>query len=258
MSRQTIFVLGMGRSGTSTVAAVLRKLGVDWGPDQFMMPPHPTNPFGHWEFTPLHQINVRLLQRFNSDWHSPPVLADGWERSVQLDDLKADARNRIAWFFRTNLWGFKDPRCCITLPFWKCVIDNQIDCVIPIRNPLEVAASLLHRDKTPISRGLWLWNRYVKYAWRTSRGLRRHLLEYEALLDNPEIEVKKIQTFIGLGTVTDAASCVTKDLKHERFTLKDLQAHPEVREATKVLYGALIRRARGERPDDQEIEKLIW
>lgn len=244
MSRRTIFVLGMGRSGTSTVAGILKHLGVEWGPDDLMMAAQPDNPLGFWEFNPLHDINFEIMRRLGGDWHNPPQLAVGWELSPALDDLRTKAAQTIATYFSSSLWGFKDPRCCQTLPFWKTVIPNPIDCVIPIRNPVEVAASLLRRDTTPMSKGVALWASYVAWAWKASRGLRHHYVTYDGILNNPQMEVKRLSEFAGLPPVreafTAALSSIRSDLCHQRASQRQLFWYRDVPSNVKAAYLALV------------------
>ncbi len=60
---RAICILGMHRSGTSTVARTINLLGAYLGEDEKMMPPSPNNPEGYWEHMELFNLHVRLLQR---------------------------------------------------------------------------------------------------------------------------------------------------------------------------------------------------
>lgn len=255
MKSRTVFVLGMGRSGTSTTADVLRRLGIFWGPQELMMAPQPENPLGFWEFTPLYDINVELLARFGGDWHRPPDLKIGWEKLGSLDDIRKKASSIIAEYFQVPLWGFKDPRCCLTLPFWETVIQNPIECVIPIRNPIEVAASLSHREGLPVSRGLELWMAYVSWAWKSSENLRRIVVSYEHLLKNPREEILRLADFLGVGNglVGNAAYGVRSDLKHERSSSDELSSRSDVPQVTKKMYLELLKISQNE-PDQSVLD----
>ena len=90
-------------------------------------------------------------------------------------------------FADSPLFVFKDPRVCRLLDFW---IDALADCgveariALPIRNPLEVAASLEARDAIDPSVGLLLWLRHVLDAEYASRGHPRAFVRFDALLGN--------------------------------------------------------------------------
>lgn len=253
MSSRTIIVLGMGRSGTSAVADVLRRLGVYWGPENLMMAPQIDNPRGFWEFIPFYEINVELMRRLGGHWHRPPSLGAGWERSAELDDLRSKAIDIVQNCFRVPLWGFKDPRCCLTLPFWRTVIPNPIECVIPIRNPLEVAASLEHREKLPFSRGLGLWIAYVTWAWQASLTLRRIVVSYDRILADPGKEISRLEGFLRVDSssslLSNAISGIHQELRHERADLGEALSNPEVPEIAKELYRALQSLSRDEPAD---------
>lgn len=258
MKPRTVVVLGMGRSGTSTTADVLRRLGIYWGPEELMMGPQPDNALGFLEFIPLYEINVSLLARLGGDWHRPPILPMGWEKSPDLDDLRKKAGATIEKYFSGVVWGFKDPRCCLTLPFWKTVIPNPIECVIPIRNPLEVAASLHRREQLPISRGLALWTAYVAWAWTASEGLRRLVVSYGRLLESPEPEIFRLIDFLGLASSADlvenAALWILGDLKHQHSSLAELLSNPDVPRVTKEMYVALRKMSEG---GPESVSRLI-
>ena len=253
-------VLGMGRSGTSATADILRRLGVYWGPEALMMAPQKDNPRGFWEFTLLYNINVDLLNRLGGDWHRPPILPIGWENSMELDGIRSKAATVIRDHFQVPVWGFKDPRCCLTLPFWKTVISNPIECVIPIRNPLEVAASLAHREGLPIRRSLWLWTAYVVWAWRASRELKRIVISYDRLLANPQAEIRRLEAFLGLERTSSlsAEDGVCVDLRHERIGLEKFLADPDVSGAVKEVYVALQRLANDEPEDVGQLMEKAW
>lgn len=242
---RTIFVLGMGRSGTSTVAGILRNLGVEFGSEDLMMPAQPTdNIRGFWEFLPLYEINVEIMSRLGGNWFLPPKFNPGWEKQDDFADLRAKAREIIAGHFQTTeVWGFKDPRSCLTMPFWRLVIDNPIECVFTFRNPLEVANSLLRRDSFPLDQGILLWLLNVVESWHATQDLRRHFLFYEDILKDPVTEIGRLERFLGKACSdreqTMAMDFVGQELRHELFSLEDLLSHPGISPLVKALYANL-------------------
>ena len=90
-------------------------------------------------------------------------------------------------FGDSPLFVLKDPRACRLLDFWiDAFADFEADAhiAVPVRNPLEVAASLKERDTIDPSVGLLLWLRHVLDVEAASREHRRAFVRFEALLDN--------------------------------------------------------------------------
>src|SRR6516162_6096727 len=116
-------LLGMHRSGTSLIARIINLLGVSLGPKEHLMKPLLENPRGFWEHTALTGINEEILAKLGGNWHEPPAFPAGWERSPQFADLRRRARALIEADFNTvDSWGWKDPRNCLTLPFWQSIL----------------------------------------------------------------------------------------------------------------------------------------
>ena len=147
MSAPTIVcILGMHRSGTSLVSRLLNVLGVYLGPEEHLMRPSSDNPAGHWESRPIKEINDEILSILGGSWEEPPPLPAGWERGPELAAPRRRARKVIeSDFAESELWGFKDPRNSLTLPFWQRILD-PMRYVICLRNPLDVAASARARE----------------------------------------------------------------------------------------------------------------
>ena len=228
MNGRAVFVMGMGRSGTSNLAGILQTLGIPLGPEELLLQAGEANPKGFWELIPFMQVNDEILRRFGGDWHHPPWMPLGWQHEAILNDLYVRVHELLDLYFSTTeLWGFKDPRTCITFPFWRKALDDQIDCVFSFRNPLEVAFSLMQRDKFPLVSGLQLWLRNVTESLVSTEGLKRHFLFYEDLLSDFENELGRLAKFLGIEEVPDdrmkAVREFTEDsLRHNRKSLEEL------------------------------------
>src|SRR5262249_45296500 len=160
-----VCTLGMHRSGTSLVSRILNVRGVYLGPEEHLMRPSADNPTGHWESRLIKQINDEILSILGGTWQEPPPLPTGWERSPELAAPRRRAREIIEGDFAgSELWGFKDPRSSLTLPFWQRILD-PMRYVICLRNPIDVAASAQDRsrenDAVPFEHGIELWLTYV-------------------------------------------------------------------------------------------------
>lgn len=250
MSEPTIVcILGMHRSGTSLVARAMNVLGLDLGPGEHLMRPSADNPTGHWESRPIKAINDEILSRLGGSWSEPPSLAPGWERSPELAEPRQRAREVIeADFSGADLWGFKDPRNSLTLPFWQRLL-GPMRYVICLRNPLDVAASARARkdDTVPFEQGVELWLTYVRAALAATAGHRRHLVFYEDLMADPELVVRELARFMGRDQ-SDAAEAevraaisvaVAENLWHHRTAVPNVVDASRLPFHVKAFYLAL-------------------
>jgi hypothetical protein len=88
-----------------------------------------------------------------------------------------------------DLWGMKDPRTSLHLPFWDKMItsSNTLPCyLMMLRNPLEVVASIVKRDEFSMKKALILWINYTlsSYLFCASKAL--YILNFDSLLASPE------------------------------------------------------------------------
>jgi hypothetical protein len=190
--RIAVLVLGMHRSGTSALTRVLSLLGCDL--PKTLVDPHPSNETGHWESLPIVRLNDGILSSAGSNWHDWLAFNAGWHSSPKAFEFKEKALAALEEEFgRSRLLVLKDPRICRFAPFWLEVLEAagiRPVIIMPVRNPLEVAASLSTRDGVDPSLGHLLWLRYVLEAEAGSRGLPRFHTTYEHLLTSwPKLAV---------------------------------------------------------------------
>lgn len=208
-----VCVLGMSRSGTSLTARVLNLAGVYLGSpaellgtdlrqlseegEQVLAKARYSNPGGHWEHYRLMRLNERILRALGGSWRSPPPLPPGWESSPLLRPLHDEARAVLVESFDgRELWGWKDPRNSLTLPFWRRLLP-EMSYVICLRNPVDVAASLQRRDAMPVAQGLELWRTYVSAALVGTEGRRRLLVSYESFFSDRVETAARLARFVG-------------------------------------------------------------
>ena len=218
-----VCVLGMHRSGTSATAKLLSALGVYLGPEQHLLGPAADNPEGFYEHVQILQIDDALLQAFGGSWQAPPAFPVGWERQPRLDQVKAAARQVIETDFGgRDLWGWKEPRACLTLPFWREVLAD-VKYVICLRNPVEVAASLETRNRMPFAQAVDLWFEYNASALLYTSGQSRLVFSYDHYSSDPDAELHRLGKFLGVrvprrGSPAHAEIVATfrQDLRHHR------------------------------------------
>ncbi len=179
-----LIVLGMHRSGTSVVTGCLAHLGLFVGEPDELLSDNAANPTGYWERKDVLNLNQRLLQRHLADAYQIGHLPTGFARFIDEPDLGAHARDIIARLDGQGAWVMKEPRCCLTLPFWAGFLWSAACCIVN-RHPLDVAASLWHRDGLPLPYGVALWERYYVEALRNSHGMPRVIVNYQDLTKHP-------------------------------------------------------------------------
>jgi len=191
-----IYVVGAHRSGTSAVAESLARLGLTVPAGQDLIPANPWNEHGHWESKQLVGFNRRLLDQLGGTWSIPPVPEPGWESNVSFDDLRAEAVALFEEVFPAQPAVFKDPRLCITLPFWQTVLDRPCAAIFVYREPLEVVASLGARNGLGKLHALALWERYARAAAANLDGVAVLAKEYGGIVADPAAWSRALVEFL--------------------------------------------------------------
>lgn len=238
-------VLGMHRSGTSLVARLVNLLGVDLGASASLATPAPDNPGGYWEHADLKRLNDEILMTLGGRWDEPPPLPPGWEMQPRLAALRDVARRRLdAELADRASWGWKDPRNCLTLPFWRSLLPTA-RYILCVRNPLDVARSLERRDRFRSARSQYLWLRYVASALVHTTGEDRLLLSYEDLMGDRVAALERLARFMdgpGSGPPVDlraVAAVIDEALHHNRTPARDVVGSAELAAPVRTLYTAL-------------------
>ncbi len=193
--KKVVCVLSMHRSGSSMLMRVLNICGVYIG-DSVIREKLLDNKKGHWENRKFLEINERILEIYGGAWEHPPQFPESWEDDERLNDLYTEARNAVDVLFEeADLIGFKDPRMCLTLPFWKKVVPHM-KYIIPIRHPQEVAMSLFKRNGIQIKDGIILWVIYWSEILHYTKDDKRIFVFYRDMVENPQREMQRIIDFM--------------------------------------------------------------
>jgi len=247
MRGKAVIVLGMSRTGTSAAARLLNLVGVDLGrPEQLIGPLEGQNPRGFYENRMIMLLNEELLRRLGGSWSHPPLLEPGWQSRPEFDELRDRARGLLAEnFSRSTVWGFKDPRLSLTLPFWQELI-GQMSCVVCHRNVLEVAGSLQRRDGLPIREAVAQWVRYCSSAIVNTAAMPRIFIGYEELVTDPERALADLAEFVGREAggpdptlLAAAREWIAPDLRHHTSELSEVMASRDVPPGARSLQLAL-------------------
>lgn len=194
----TVYIAGMHRSNSSILSLMLRACGVDLGPPSEDFRPHADdNPDGYGEHVPTVRINDAVLKALGGAWNAPPEPPADWENDRRLRSARKKAKKVLERRAPRGLWGWKDPRNCLTLPFWRTLV--PVDrVIIPLRHPLESAESLERARGIPLAEGLRLWAIYNSRIMESSSPAERLICHVDLLCRDPDACLSRITGFLGL------------------------------------------------------------
>ena len=199
-----IIVVGMHCSGTSTVAGLLHRHGVVMGEDDFLVPGQVQENHPVLLENPRFRIlNDRIAERQG-------YVVQSWNPEIPPCRPGAITRLRMRRLIRNyeerhRLWGFGDPRSCLTLDAWLREIERvaaleDTKIVYTVRDPDAVAHTMMTRNGIDIATALRLWKVYNERAMKTLDAwlLPCHYLSYEDLRDHPERTTSALLRFAGV------------------------------------------------------------
>lgn len=263
-----VCVLGMHRSGTSVAARILNVLGAYLGPADQLVPAAADNPKGYWEFRPIVEMNDAILARLGGRPMAPPELPTGWEAGPELDDLREQARSIVQPpLAQTDPWAWKDPRACLTLPFWQSILP-PMHYVICLRSPANVARSLARRNRVSHERSVYLWLLYTQQALVHTEGKSRSLAVYDRLMDQPVEELAALSDTLGLPARaqhpevrSEVRAFIDTELRHHRGSAEgeslDFASALKPSPALDGALGAYMALTRSAHFDPAEVEHLL-
>jgi hypothetical protein len=187
----SLFVVGMHRSGTSLLTALLAMSGAETGSHKALTGPDRHNPKGFWEHNRFRAVNEYLLSSQGREWDCP---ADFDIDAVDADEpaLRARAEEVLGSVRQEgSCFVVKDPRLCLTLSFWQRHCPELVP-LVPIRNPVEVAFSLYRRNRIPVPIGIALWEYYVLSAARLALPVDPVVVRHTDLVRDPFVELGRI------------------------------------------------------------------
>jgi hypothetical protein len=220
----TILIIGMHRSGTSAVTALIQSMGAYVGAPGELLPPSPDNPEGFFERNDVLAINRAIMKHHGCNWHQveafdkaatplPSAIHNEMARTVKYLDAHAP-------------FAMKDPRFCFTLPYWLPYL-KKLQIVLVVRHPAAIANSLELRNQMPSLQGLALWQNYMEHALKNLRGLSVTRCHYEQLLATPEAETKRMHAALNKDHPTLTAPDISLlEPKLVRASAANISLHP--------------------------------
>ncbi len=222
VENRCIAVVGMHRSGTSATAGLLVSLGLTGPRPEDLIGATHANESGHWESLGLVMCNAQLLRGLGCAPFGPPPVMLSWDGVPNFAQVRDLALRWHADGYAGKQMMMKDPRLCLTLPFWREVLPAPIAAVFVLRNPLNVARSLQARDNLPLTLGLAVWDRYARSAALVLEGMPTLVVDYDDMVTDPEHMTGEIVRFLELvgvgvppGTSEAASSHLDSNLRHQ-------------------------------------------
>lgn len=254
---RAICILGMHRSGTSTITRAINLLGAYLGEEKDLIPPAPDNPEGFWERSDVVDLHDRILERFKRLSDTVTPLPVGWNKAYFVQPLKEELRRLIREnFCHSKLWAWKDPRTCLTFELWKQLLaELSIDvcCVFPVRSPLDVAKSLKKRNDMPFDKSFGFWMNHNLVALESCSDVPTVFVNYDQFVENWEPELRRISETLHLEWPADGEELskemnqfVQPGLRHNLSSAVDLDSVPvPVRELYQLIQDQTRKPERG-------------
>jgi hypothetical protein len=233
--RRLVLVAGTGRSGTSTLTGVLRRLGLHV--PQPEVGSDPTNPRGFGEPQWVVDFHEELLIQAHVQVSDARPLA--WERTAEQAELPEARRRLDAWletqFAQAAVVLVKDPRLSWFLPLWTSSarrLGAEPAFVTMLRPPPEVVGSkrTYYNDRLMDGQGVAAWLNMMLGTEHATRGSSRALVRYHDLLSGWEQVVTGIGKELDLAPLTgidaqareEIGSFVDPGLRRISLTFDDL------------------------------------
>jgi hypothetical protein len=195
-----IIVLGAHRSGTSLVTRLVNLLGAYVGREDDALQAAEDNPKGFWERRDTVSCNDMILAAAGCSWdqlagwsfdrgadlHPPPEAAP--LLSAAIEDLDGH-----------RPWVLKDPRLCLTLPYWRSMLDRPV-AVVVARDPCEIATSLRRRNNVSLNHALAIYEYSAVGVLANAHDLPTVRVSYaEVLADPPGAARRLLRDLSALG-----------------------------------------------------------
>ena len=244
-----VIVLGMHRSGTSSVAGALVQLG--GSAPRHLMAASPDNPRGFWESPVVRALNDDILAAGGSEWWDWRQFDAGRIDAAQANSLHSRARAVLVDEFGDAHFPIvKDPRMCRIMRFWRPVFEDLAwspHVVLPVRSPLEVARSLRRRDGSDVAMNCLIWMRHVLDAEFDTRGMKRAVLDWSRFLQDWPASVGPLAERLNMrlarggdGAFSEGDEFLSSKLRRFTISPAELRADSAVTELVLDVYTAML------------------
>lgn len=219
-----VLLTGMPRSGTSLLAAVVHRMGFDFGPEDALATADEWNPDGYFERVDVVVMNQGLIDRLGGQNVVPPV------RSVyELEDLEAQVER--AESLKAQVPTLKIPRAAFLRPVWD---SPDALWIVSVRHPLEVAASWERAYGKVTQETLGYWVDYNRSYAELPVG-RTLIVSYDEWFTDHRRQLKRLARFLNTSSNRTVLDLVKPHYRHTEF--QGASGHDEA----DALYQGLLR-----------------
>ncbi|QRY82083.1 hypothetical protein JVX91_13590 [Pseudomonas sp. PDNC002] len=213
-----------------------------------LIKPRVDNPKGFWEDQDVININDALYNVLGGFSSSLGFDERELVLAPQYGEIEAQIVELISCRLRSHpVYGVKDPRMARLMAVWGPLLESAADHVsylVPLRNPLSVAASLNARDGFSMRKGMLLWYEHMYRALSYAKDREVVVVDYDVFLDDPAAVLSRVAEKIHLTFDVDRIDSFVervfdRELRHSSFDSNDLRAHPDSFPALCRLYDVL-------------------
>ncbi len=194
--QEVLAILGMHRSGTSSLAGSLEQAGLFLG-DRDVAGQGKWNAKGNRESKVLMRLHEDVLKASGGAWDRPP------ERVTWSPEQRHIRDRFIASRAMQRSWGFKDPRTLLVIDGWLEAIPD-LRMVATIRHPSTVAQSLQRRSgpqragSGTLDGWLQLWLAYNERLLRLHEAHGFPIIDFDLPAEPYQQRLAAITTELGL------------------------------------------------------------
>lgn len=265
-----VVVVGSGRSGTSTLAGVLKQLGMHVPQPEW--PPNKTNPRGFYEPKWVVQFQRRLLRRANVALDDARPIA--FEHAARAASRPQAQRELARWLAEHALVTdeniVKDPRNSWFIPMWRAAAEQAggvPSFVTTLRHPAEVVGSksTYYGDRFGAGSRTANWLNIALHTEEATRQSPRSFVRYGDLLQDWRTQVARIAGGLDLAVMERASAeqqaqvdaFVDPDLRRVQATWQDLDVPDRLRDMAESVWEQLGRLAVSPSGRDGDAERVL-
>ena len=233
-----LVITGMHRSGTSLVAGLLEKAGLDLG--EKLLAADKDNPRGYFEDVDFYEFHREAL----ATRQSHVVVAEDFVFEPTVEE-RQHAETLVAKRQGGGLWGWKDPRASLFLDFWNERLPHARFLFL-FRHPLDVLLSLVRRGDVNfigLNEGIDAW---VEYNERILRFFRDHrerslLCHIRGIAENLDSLFSLLRERTGIEIATTHFGDVyhPEELRHVELTVDLVRVFRSIHPSADRLYHLL-------------------
>lgn len=226
-----VLVVGMHRTGTSTLAGILSILGVNLG--HRLLLPSRDNPKGYFEHSDIMSANIEFLNSYRLD--NDAILGElptDWLYEQKTEAFKEKIKNILMRDFSdSELFGLKDPRISILLPAYLEVFKDlgiNLRLIISNRNIQDVSNSLNKRSGVSFFDSVMAYKYYYRIIKAYSEGVYHIHVFYDDLFSDSKNVINKITDFINHPKLfsyeqkeSEISRFVEPGLRHNKVSVDD-------------------------------------